>query len=94
MVGTSIKPAVTKMPFKQMENINQFLLALDKSGVPKHDQFQTIDLFEKKNLGQVVLSLFALSRHAQKNGYQGPALGPKLADKHVLEVKLGSHLFR
>lgn len=66
-----------------MENINSFLVALEMIGVPKFDQFQTIDLFENKNLGQVVLCISALSRHAQKHGYQGPSLGPKLADKHV-----------
>jgi hypothetical protein len=42
------------------------------------------DLYENKNLGQVVASIFALSRHAQKHGFNGPLLGPKLADKHVI----------
>ncbi|KAJ3269060.1 hypothetical protein HDV01_001900 [Terramyces sp. JEL0728] len=53
------KPNVSKMPFKQMENINNFLLAMDKLGVPKHDQFQTIDLYEGKNPGAVVDGVFA-----------------------------------
>ncbi|KAI8916119.1 calponin homology domain-containing protein [Gorgonomyces haynaldii] len=79
---TNLKPQVSKMPFKQMENINNFLQAMDKIGVPKFDQFQTIDLYESKNPTQVLLSLFALSRHAAKNGFDGPLLGPKLADKH------------
>jgi hypothetical protein len=70
------------MPFKQMENINQFLNALDKLGVPKHDQFQTIDLYESKNMTQVVDTFYAFARHAHKKGYTDCLLGPKLADKH------------
>jgi transgelin len=38
----NIKAAVSKMPFKQMENINNFLIVMEKLGVPKHDSFQTI----------------------------------------------------
>ncbi|KAJ2998328.1 hypothetical protein HDV02_004642 [Globomyces sp. JEL0801] len=77
------KPNVSSMPFKQMENINNFLLALDKLGVPKHDQFQTIDLFESKNMGSVVDTIFAFSRTAVKKGLCCNLLGPKLSDKHV-----------
>lgn len=36
-----------------MENIAHFLAGADKLGVPKHDLFQTIDLYEKKNMTQV-----------------------------------------
>ena len=64
-----------------MENINLFLLQLDKLGVPKHEQFQTVDLFENKNIIQVIDSFYSLSRHASKNGFKGELLGPKLADK-------------
>ncbi|KAJ3041997.1 Muscle-specific protein 20 [Rhizophlyctis rosea] len=78
----SIKVNTSKMPFKQMENINNFLSALTNLGVPKADQFQTIDLYEGKNMNQVVDTIFALSRNAVKAGFEGPLLGPKLADKH------------
>ena len=43
----------SKMAFKQMENINNFLLAAEKYGVPRNDAFQTVDLYDDKNLGQV-----------------------------------------
>ena len=66
-----------------MENINAFLNGLTTLGVPKHDQFQTIDLYENKNIIQVIDCIFAMSRHAVSNGYNGPLLGPKLADKRV-----------
>ncbi|KAJ3039095.1 Muscle-specific protein 20 [Rhizophlyctis rosea] len=106
MPNQNIKINTSKMPFKQMENINNFLSALTTLGVPKNDQFQTIDLFEGKNMNQVrilrhweisedssdidrpyiidqvVDTVFALSRNAVKSGFEGPLLGPKLADKH------------
>ncbi|KAJ3019283.1 Muscle-specific protein 20 [Thoreauomyces humboldtii] len=75
----------SKMPFKQMENINSFLMTLgSKFEVPPHDTFQTIDLYEDKNPGQVVDTIFSLSRHAAKLGLlpADQVLGPKLADKH------------
>jgi len=51
-----------KVPFKQMENINNFLSACEKYGLSKTDLFQTVDLFEQQNMWQVVLCLFALGR--------------------------------
>ena len=38
----------------QMENISKFLSGAEKLGVPKHDMFQTVDLYEKKNMTQVI----------------------------------------
>lgn len=38
--------------FKLMENINNFQVALKKYGIPDIDVFQTVDLFEKKDIGQ------------------------------------------
>jgi hypothetical protein len=66
-----------------MENINAFLDALIKLGVPKHETFQTVDLYEGKNVVQVIDCIFAFSRHAVASGFQGPLLGPKLAEKRV-----------
>ncbi|KAI9250480.1 calponin homology domain-containing protein [Phascolomyces articulosus] len=75
----------SKIPFMQMENISKFLAGAEKLGVPKHDLFQTVDLYEKKNMTQVVDSIFALSRYAHKAGTCSSYLGPKLAEKHVVE---------
>lgn len=72
-----------KVPFKQMENINNFLVACEKYGVAKTDLFQTVDLFENQNLWQVVCTIHALGRKAQTMGYQGPCLGPREAAKNV-----------
>jgi hypothetical protein len=52
----------------QMENIAHFLEGAQKAGVPQHDLFQTVDLFEDKNRTQVVDAIWSLSRHAYKNG--------------------------
>lgn len=73
----------SKLAFKQMENINNFLLACENYGVAKTDLFQTVDLYENQNLWQVVLTIFALGRKAQVNGFSGPALGPREAQKNT-----------
>ncbi|KAF9355759.1 Calponin-3 [Mortierella sp. NVP85] len=92
---TKIKPS--KMPFVQMENIAKFLEGCERLGCPKHDLFQTIDLYENKNPGQVVDAIHSLSRHAAKAGCDVPILGPKLADKHEVEfseevLNAGKHI--
>lgn len=48
--------------FKMMENINNFQKALKSYGVPDQDVFQTVDLYEKKDISQVTNTLFALGR--------------------------------
>jgi hypothetical protein len=48
--------------FKMMENVNLFQKALKDYGVPDLDVFQTVDLFEKKDIGQVTCTIFALGR--------------------------------
>jgi len=55
-----------------MENIAKFLEGCEKLGCPKHDLFQTIDLYENKNPGQVVDAIWSLSRHAAKAGCNTP----------------------
>ncbi|KAF9169789.1 hypothetical protein BGX21_007681 [Mortierella sp. AD011] len=65
-----IKPS--RMPFVQMENISKFLEGCERLGCPKHDLFQTIDLYENKNPGQVVDAIWSLSRHAAKAGCNTP----------------------
>ena len=48
--------------FKMMENINNFQHALKEYGVPDIDVFQTVDLWEKKDIGGVTNTVFALGR--------------------------------
>jgi hypothetical protein len=48
--------------FKMMENINLFQKALKDYGVPDLDVFQTVDLWEQKDIAQVTSTIFALGR--------------------------------
>ena len=71
-------PSKMSMPFKQMENIGFYLGACKKLGLLDRETFQTVDLFEGKDMRQVVRQLHSLGRLAQKlDGYSGPTLGPK-----------------
>nr|XP_046160018.1 transgelin-2-like [Oncorhynchus gorbuscha] len=48
------------MAFKQMEQISQFLNAAEKYGITKTDMFQTVDLWEGKDLAAVQRTLMTL----------------------------------
>ncbi|KAK6637717.1 Muscle-specific protein 20 [Polyplax serrata] len=72
--------------FKMMENINNFQQAIKNYGVPDLDVFQTVDLWEKKDIAQVTCTLFALGRATYKHPeWPGPYLGPKPADENKRE---------
>ncbi|CAM9589648.1 unnamed protein product, partial [Hapterophycus canaliculatus] len=82
----TIKPGVvrrvnqSKMPFKQMENISNFLRSCRTLGVAEHSLFETVDLFEGKDIGLVVRCVFSLGSAVQLTcpEYTGPSLGAKL----------------
>ncbi|KAJ3103413.1 Muscle-specific protein 20 [Phlyctochytrium planicorne] len=80
----NVKFSNSKLAFKQMENISNFLIAIEKIGVKKAELFQTVDLYESKNIVQVIDCIYALSRNASAQGYNGPRLGPKLAEKREI----------
>ncbi|KAI9342446.1 calponin homology domain-containing protein, partial [Zopfochytrium polystomum] len=82
MPNPPIKITTSKMPFKQMENIAAFLDRVEKLGVPAYDRFLTVDLYEAKNMDQVINCIFSLSRYAAAAGFDGPVLGPKLASRN------------
>lgn len=83
----TIKPGIipkiqnSHMPFKQMENITSFLKGCRVIGVAEFDLFETVDLFELKNVDLVVKCIHALGRTVQKNvpEFTGPTLGVKEA---------------
>ena len=65
-----------------MENVQAFLAAAKRYGVPEEEVFQTPDLFEARNIPQVVLCLFSLGRVTQMHPeYSGPQIGPKMSTK-------------
>ena len=67
-LANAIKPnsvaKINKMsqPFVQMENVAAFLAACAELGVRPEDSFQTTDLYESRQLGQVLLCLGVLKR--------------------------------
>lgn len=48
--------------FVLMQNLERFQAALKKYGVPETEVFQTVDLYERKNIPQVVLCIYAIGR--------------------------------
>jgi len=71
--------------FQLMENIAAYQKAVKKYGVPQEEIFQTADLFEARNIKQVVLHVHALGRIATNKGYAGPGLGPKMSEENKRE---------
>jgi hypothetical protein len=61
-----------------MENIAAFLRAASSIGVPHHELFETVDLYEQKDPVQVLITLRSLSRNAFKVNPDIPVIGPKL----------------
>jgi len=84
--GSIPKINTSSLAFMKMENIGYFLKAAENMGLKRHDSFQTVDLFEGKNIPQVIQSLFIFGSVVQKlPGYSGPTLGIKIADKQKIE---------
>jgi transgelin len=52
--------------FKLMENINMFQKALKDYGVADLDVFQTVDLWEQKDISTVTMTLYALGREVSQ----------------------------
>jgi len=72
--------------FKMMENINNFQKAAEEYGLPKIDLFQTIDLYEKKDIATVTSTLFALGRTTYRHSeWTGACLGPKPSEENKRE---------
>ena len=83
--GSVKKINASKMAFKMMENIGNFLAACEAYGLTKTDIFQTVDLYEAENLPQVLNGIHALGRKVGKKDPSRPQLGPKESDKKVRE---------
>lgn len=75
-------PSRSNLSFFQMENIAYFINKAKMLGVPDDECFQTIDLYEAKNLKQVFTCLYSLSRNLYKRGRTDiRVIGPKLVEK-------------
>lgn len=71
----------SRMPFVQMENILFFLQLCDMLGIAHDEIFQTVDLYERADPYQVVVTLMAFSRigYLRKPGVFKRAIGPRVA---------------
>eukprot|EP00105_Crassostrea_gigas_P028690 XP_011450424.1 PREDICTED: transgelin-2 isoform X10 [Crassostrea gigas] len=91
--GTPNKPAAcdkiklkfntSQAPFKQMENIELFLKGANAYGVPDNSLFQTVDLYEGRNMAMVIATILQVGTEAQRNGFQGETAGNKPVEKNV-----------
>ena len=78
-----LKPNTLSAPFKQMENIQVFVTFCENYGMPKTGTFQTVDLFEGRNMAQVMNCIQQLGTECQRHGFTGPVIGPKPTEKNV-----------
>jgi transgelin len=88
IVPGSCKPTrSSSIPFHHMENISQFLrVAVIELGCKKTDLFQTVELYENRDMVQVINSLYSVARHARARGLLViPALGPEVTKPHHVE---------
>ncbi|KAI1319133.1 hypothetical protein EDD11_004776 [Mortierella claussenii] len=60
--GTVEQISLKNLPFVKMENISNFLTAARQLGVQSSDLFQTVDLYEGKDMTQVVSTILTLER--------------------------------
>ncbi len=72
--GSVSKIHTTGGPMKLRENVSLFQNAARAYGVSESEVFQSVDLFDKQNIQQVTLCIFALNRLAQKQNFNGPKL--------------------
>ncbi|KAG8328498.1 Muscle-specific protein 20 [Homalodisca vitripennis] len=63
-----------------------FHKACAKFGVPDVDMFQTVDLWEFKNINNVTKTIYAIGRTCYKHPeFQGPFLGPRPSEENRRE---------
>ena len=64
------------MPFAQRENIQSFCDAVKTLGVKDINNFAADDLYEAKNMKQVMICILSLGKRCWHiDGYSGPCLG-------------------
>jgi len=87
----TVKPGSIKrinqssMPFKQMENISNFLKACrTELGMSESDLFTVPDLFDKRSIVNFCSGIVSFSRAANKNGFKGASIAPKESKRNSL----------
>ncbi|CAG8433203.1 515_t:CDS:10 [Ambispora gerdemannii] len=69
-------------PFVKMENISNFLKAARKFGLHNSDLFETVDLFEGKDMERVVATILAIARISTGSGKNGNNNNYRSSDKN------------
>jgi hypothetical protein len=78
-----------KVAYLQMQNISLYIKSCESVGMRKIDLFDTIDLFDKKNMNAVLNHLITMaSRCAKRPGYSGPALEDVKGDRSLFSQSL------
>jgi len=88
--GIIVKINTKELPLLHRENIQQYLDACTKLGVPSHDLFSVNDLYQRKMLPAVVTNIYSLARLTialrEKNTH------PTLQKKPSLILKKGKSM--
>jgi len=94
--GTVPKYNTSKMPFKEMENVDAYLKACMNLNVPSQYLFMTVDLYEGKNLNQVVQNVISLKRQFgygfEKQHPVGSGSSPAIEKQDQSEIHQQPHL--
>lgn len=61
--GSVPKIRLNGAAFQMRDNLNQFQIAARDYGLPEADLFQSVDLYDRHNISQVTMTIFALGRH-------------------------------
>jgi len=80
-----LKYSEQELPFKQMENIDIFLKGAKAYGVNNTSLFQTVDLYEGRNMAMVIATILQVGTEAQRNGFSGSTIGQKPTQKNERE---------
>jgi len=75
------------MAFFQRENISKYIDACKNAGMNLGDLFDTQDLYDNKNIVNVINHFYSFSSFARQhsNSFSGPYIGVKFSDKNARE---------
>ncbi|KAH3755911.1 transgelin [Pelomyxa schiedti] len=88
--GIIPKVNYNNLAFKQMENIEAYLGACRRMGIPNSSLFNTLDLFENKDIFMVMANLDYLKQLAVKHGNKIPTTIPLTPSKGSSGKLIGS----
>ena len=73
--GCCKEPNTSANPYHQKKNVENYINAAAALGVPEHNSFEVMDLFEGKDMRGVLASIHALGIvAADTSGYAGPKM--------------------